>query len=152
MFSLDDILNIAVQLENNGEKVYRRAAARANLASLSSFMIWMADQEATHAEWFEQLKVGAVEMEADPGLVKMGKALLEDVMGERSFSLDDLDLSQVENLQELIRVSIEFEEDTVLFYEMLAAFVREKEGRALLEKIIAEEHRHVRMLQDFLGN
>ena len=152
MFSLEDILNIAVQLENNGEKVYRLAAEKANLASLSSFMVWMADQEAAHAKWFEQLKANAGGMAGDSELVKMGEALLEDVVGEHSFSLDDLDLSQVGNLQQLIRVSIEFEKDTALFYEMLAAFVEEKETRAMLRKIIDEEHRHVRMLQEFLGN
>jgi rubrerythrin len=152
VFSLEDILNIAVQLEKNGEKVYRQAAGRSGRASLSSFMLWMADQEAAHAKWFEQLKATAGEMPGDPALIEMGKRLLEDVVSEHSFSLDDLDLSRIENLQELIRVSVEFEKDTALFYEMLAAFVQEKEGRALLGKIIEEEHRHVRMLQEFLGN
>ena len=82
----------------------------------------------------------------------MGTALLEDIVGEHSFSLDDVDLGRIDNLQELVRVSIEFERDTVLFYEMLAAFVEKKESRRLLTKIIDEEHRHIRMLEECLGN
>jgi rubrerythrin len=152
VFSLEDILDIAIQLEKNGEKVYRQAAERANQTSLRAFMVWMADQEAAHAKWFEQLKVGAGKIAGDPDLVKMGKHLLEDVLGEHSFSLEDLDLARLENLQELIEVTIEFEKDTALFYEMLAAFIQEKESRALLSRIIEEEHRHVRMLQEFIGN
>lgn len=152
MFSLQDILQIAVQLEHNGEAVYRRAAQGTQRESLRSFMTWMADQEAAHTLWFEQLRTSAATTVADPELARIGRALLQDTVGEHSFSLEDMDLSRIENLNELIRVSIEFEKDTVLFYEMLAAFVEETESRSLLEKIIAEEHRHVRMLEEFSAN
>ena len=152
MFSLQDILQIAVQLENNGEAVYRQAADKSSRASLCAFMAWMADQEAAHAQWFQQLKSAAAPIDGDPDLVRMGRELLQDVVGEHSFSLESLDLNRIEDLEELIRVSIEFEKDTVLFYEMLSAFVDASDSRSLLEKIIAEEHRHIRMLEEFVGN
>jgi rubrerythrin len=152
VFSLRDILQIAVQLENNGEKVYRQAAAKSNQGSLCAFMAWMADQEAAHARWFERMRPSVAQDSDDAELLRMGRELLEEVVGGHSFSLDDLDLSRIDKLEELIRVSIEFEKDTALFYEMLAAFVQDQESRSLLEQIIAEEHRHVRMLEEFLGN
>lgn len=152
MFSLQDVIQIAIQLENNGEAVYRRAAEKSNQASLCSFMAWMADQEAAHAQWFGQLKISNTALDGDRDLARMGRELLQDAVGEQSFSLESLDLNRVEDLNELIRVSIEFEKDTVLFYEMLSAFVDTPDGRSLLEKIIVEEHRHIRMLEEFIGN
>jgi rubrerythrin len=50
-----------------------------------------------------------------------------------------------------MRVSAEFEQDTVVFYEMLEPFVEDSRSREDLRLIIEEEKGHLRNLQERLG-
>lgn len=50
MFSLKDIIDIAVQIEQNGERVYRNAAGKIEDPSLRSLLQWLADEETQHAK------------------------------------------------------------------------------------------------------
>ena len=52
MFSIQEILDLAIRLEKNGESVYRTAAAKLFRADLVSLLVWMADEEVKHARWF----------------------------------------------------------------------------------------------------
>jgi rubrerythrin len=80
----------------------------------------------------------------------MGKMILLDVIGEQSFSLKHQDFSKIQHVKDLFEISIEFEKDTVLFYEMLRPFIEDKDVEEQLNTIIAEENRHIRELQGFL--
>jgi rubrerythrin len=82
----------------------------------------------------------------------MGRELFQNILGEKAFSLDEVDLSQVPDIQAVMRISAEFEQDTVVFYEMLEPFVEEPQSREDLRAIIEEEKRHVRDLQKRLEN
>jgi rubrerythrin len=56
----------------------------------------------------------------------------------------------VAHLDELISIFVEFEKDTVLFYEMIAPFIEDGETRTHMEAIIAEENRHIKRLKQFI--
>jgi rubrerythrin len=88
----------------------------------------------------------------DQNLEAMGRELFQNILGEKSFSLDDVDLSRVPDVQTVMRTAAEFEQDTVVFYEMLEPFVEETQGRDHLRLIIEEEKRHRRSLQERLEN
>ena len=75
-----------------------------------------------------------------PRLEEMGKAVLQGVLGEQAFSIDGADFSKMEDLNSLLTLSLEFEKDTVLFYEMLGAFVEDEKVLEQLEQIIEEEN------------
>ena len=47
-------------------------------------------------------------------------------------------------------MSIEFERDTELFYEMLGGFIGDETTLGQLEQIIEEENRHIQVLEEFL--
>jgi rubrerythrin len=82
----------------------------------------------------------------------MGRELFQNILGEKAFSLDDVDLSRVQDIRAVMRIAAEFEQDTVVFYEMLEPFVEETQSRDDLRLIIEEEKRHRRDLQERLGN
>ena len=46
---------------------------------------------------------------------------------------------------------IEFEKDTILFYELLRSFIEEKANVELLDAIIEEEKSHIRLLEEVLN-
>ena len=148
MFTTNEILDIAIRLEKNGEAIYRQAIEKAANPELEAMLRWMADEEVRHAQWFSDLK-GIAQKQADDLLSeKISPDLLGNVIGEQSFSLADIDFDNIEQLAELLDVFIEFENDGILFYEMLLPFLRNEKTRQLLEKIITEEKQHVKTLRE----
>ncbi len=152
MFTTDEIIDLAVQIEQNGESVYRDAISMLSNPDLISLLNWMADEEANHAQWFMGLKDQLEARNANPFVKEMSRELFNELLGEKSFSHKDVDFSRVADVDELMAIFIEFEKDTILFYEMLEPFIEDDRTRADLKKIIAEENNHISRLQDMMGN
>jgi rubrerythrin len=152
MFLIEDIIDLAIQIEQNAEKVYRDAQKKISNPGRSSFLQWLADEEMTHAKWFSGLKKTVNIEQQDPNVVKMGRALLRDVLGSQSFSLRDADFSEIHQISQLLAVAIEFEGDKVTFYRLLLPFIDDAATREFLESIILEEKNHIRRLKKFLKN
>jgi rubrerythrin len=81
---------------------------------------------------------------------EMGREIFTDMLGEKSFSHRDVDFSKIEQAHDLVAVFIEFEQDTVLFYETLKPFIEDNDTLNNLEKILAEENNHIAKLHKFL--
>jgi rubrerythrin len=152
MFTLSDIIEIALQIEKNGESTYRRAQRETSDPSLADLFGLLADEELEHQRWFTEFKGRVGTKPVDQNLEAMGRELFQNILGEKAFSLDEVDLSQVADTRTVMRISAEFEQDTVVFYEMLEPFVEEPRSREDLRVIIEEEKRHVRDLQERLEN
>ena len=150
MFTLSDIIEIALQIEKNGESTYRRAQRETSDPSLADLFGLLADEELEHQRWFTEFKGRVGTKPVDQNLEAMGRELFQNILGEKAFSLDEVDLSQVADTRTVMRISAEFEQDTVVFYEMLEPFVEDPRSREDLRVIIEEEKRHVRDLQERL--
>jgi rubrerythrin len=151
LFTAAELLDIAIKLENNGEDVYRRAAATVKKPELVSLLEWMADEEVQHARFFSELKLRLEKDRANPFIEEMSRELFDDLLGNRNFSLREVDFSSIENQNELIDIFIEFEKDSVIFYKVLEPFVEDPAAREQLQKIIDEENLHIKQLQNFIG-
>lgn len=153
MFTLREISELAVQIENNGETVYRQVAAKVSDPALKTLLEGLANEERLHASWFtrlgERCPGGAVDVNGE--LEAMGRALLAEMLGEQTFSLNIDDLHNAETVTEVIAQAAEFEEDTIVFYEMLSEFIEEPNTAAQLADIIAEERSHILKLKGFSG-
>lgn len=152
MFSLKDIIDIAVQIEKNGERVYRNAAENITDPSLRSILKWLADEEARHIRWFEALQAEVPDDGNYPEQEKMGRDLLQDAVGVQSFALRDADFSSMGKIEDLLALAIEFENDTVLFYKMLQPLIEDQKILDQLHVVIQEEENHARRLEAFLKN
>lgn len=150
MFHISEILDIAIRLETNGEKVYREAIRKVRHPELKKLLKWMSEEEAKHAEWFRTQKERFPEGNDSPILKEMNRDLLNKLIGGQSFSLQDVDFSKIEEVSHLMGVFLEFEKDTILFYEMLQPFIEDPETLAELEVIIDEENRHVKKLNHLI--
>ena len=150
MFTLSEIIDLAIRIEKNGENAYRKAQEEVSNPSLASMLQWLAEEEVEHEKWFTRLKEKAGKLAEDPKLEEMGKAILQGVLGDQAFSIKDADFSKIEDINSLLELSVEFEKDTILFYEMLRAFIDDEETLSQLDKIIEEEKRHVQLLEESL--
>ena len=149
MFAINEILNLAIKLERNGETTYRRATSQIDDSELVALLNWMADEEVQHAKWFSNLKQAVADGESNPILEEMSRAMFEDLVGDQSFSLKEVDFSRIRTVGELMKVFTEFESDTVMFYEILIPFIEDQATLGHLKKIIAEEKHHIERLSEF---
>ena len=148
MFTMGNILDIAVQLEENGERTYRRASQTVSELAVAGLLSTLADDEAAHRAWFEGQRQKLESADTANGeLETMGRRLLRNVLKNQIFSLEDADFSTVDKMEDVLTIAMEFEEDTVLFYEMIGSFISDESTLEGLEGIIAEERKHIRLLK-----
>lgn len=150
MFTFGDIKNIAVQIERNGEDSYLKASKVSTDPKITEILLWMAEQEQKHANWFTNLKSSKpltteqIEMEA------VGQTLLQDMVKGNDFLLDEKNLERSKSVKEVLDISISFEKDTILFYQFLLDFLDDEEDQEQLQLIIAEEQSHITQLEQML--
>jgi rubrerythrin len=149
MFSIIEIIELAIQIEKNGEKIYRQAVSQSKYPELDDLLIGIADEEVEHADWLLALKDEIEKNQDPPQVEEMDWARVGDLIGNQTFSLADVNFSRVENSKQLIGIFIEFENDTILFYEMLKTFLVDEKTIKHLEKIIREEASHIEKLDNF---
>ena len=151
MFTMNDLLEIAIKLEKNGETLYRDSVEKIETEDLKSMLAWMADEEAVHGKWFTELKETLSLETAEARLKKMVPQALQEMMGDKTLSLDDIDFSRFTRLSQLLETFIGFEEDTIQFYELFELFIEDDAVLTGLRTIILEEKNHVETLNDMMA-
>lgn len=152
MFSATELLDMAIKLEKNGEAVYREAIGKVAKPEFVTLLEWMADEEVKHADFFSDLKHKLETGSEHPFMEEMSRELFDDLLGDKNFSLKEIDFSAIEKSDDLINIFIEFEKDSVIFYKVIEPFVEDSVAREHLRKIIEEEYRHIKHLQEFVGS
>jgi rubrerythrin len=109
----------------------------------------LAEEEVKHVEFFAKRMDALKQKRENPFLDEMGTSMLKDILGNQTFSLKDTDVSKIRSVEELVAVAIEFERDTILFYELVGSFMTDEEGRRELKEIIEEEERHVKLFESY---
>ncbi len=151
MFSANEILDIAIKLEKNGEVVYRDAIEKVSNPELITLLEWMANEEVKHANWFAELKLKLDQKGVNPFMETMSRELFNDLLGDKNFFLKDVDFSSVSEIDDLIAIFIEFEKDSVRFYQVLEPFIGDPVSLESLKKIIDEENCHIKRMQELIG-
>jgi len=150
MFTGNDLLDIAIKMEENGKTAYDTAQKTTQNKKLKALLQWMAQEEACHQLWFQQQKETRIQDPNSTDFAEMLPDVLQEMMGKKSLSLDEVDFSKITHTRQMLETFIDFENDTVLFYEFLETFIQDKEALDGLEKIIREETAHVNKLAEML--
>ena len=147
MFTVTDICNIAIQIEQNGAEIYRNASKTVKDPKLAKALADLAKEEENHAEWFKSIQSDQVLSTEQKEMEAIGRSLLQDIVKNNSFSLDKKTLENANDPGELITQSIELEQDTILFYEILLDFLDNDQTIEQLKIIIKEEQNHIKKLE-----
>jgi len=149
MFSASEIYGLAIRIEKNGEAFYREALKKFSSPSISSLLEYLADEEVRHVETFTKEK-RKIDVSKDYPIPDENiSEELEKILGDQKFSLAEVDLSKIRSLPELLQIAEEFEEDTILFFQMIASFIEDRNTLNEVEKIITEEKEHIKLLRQF---
>ena len=149
MFSLHEIYDLAVRIEKNGEAFYRKAMKQFPDEGLKSMLTHLAEDEVKHQEFFARKKETLGLNAEDPEIEAVASGILQGILGDQTFSLKEANPADLKSERALLNLAVEFENDTILFYEMLTPLVSQTQTLKGLEEIIQEEKRHIETLQAF---
>ncbi len=142
VFDIGEIFQIAVQIEENGEKFYRYAAQLTDDANLKSTFIMLAEDEVKHKKTFWEMcdkKCQYEPFESYPGEYQQ---YVEAYTADIIFNIGNFekDMSSVKDPVSAFDFAIRRELDSILFYHEIKKFVKGDEK--LIDSIIDEERRH----------
>jgi rubrerythrin len=151
MFTLYEICDLAIQIEKNGEGFFRNAEERISEPSLKALFLWLAEQEVRHEKWFRQKKESSKTGSETFALDEMSSKMLQDIVADQRFSLGEVEIDQINTVEDLLSIAIEFEEDTIIFFRMISSLLEDAESLGGLDEIIEEEKRHIEALKNYQG-
>ncbi len=148
-FSADEVFEMAMDIEKNGEAYYRKALTLAKSAGVKTVLTDLMEQEQHHYATFKGLRDNLPPRASLPTVA--------DPESEEYLYLDALVKSRLFNTTreaealaaksgneiEALRSALVFEKDTVLFFQTMKAMTDERLGRGDIDRIIEEEHRHI---------
>jgi rubrerythrin len=156
-FSAGEVFEMAKNIERNGAKFYRKAADQFDDKIASDLLMELAEMEDDHLRTFTEMKadLSARELEGtvfDP----YGESglYLQAMASEHVFDVkvDPSDaLTGKETLEDILKISIKLEKDSILFYYGLKSLVPDVLGKERLEDIIEQEFGHISTLSEKLS-
>jgi rubrerythrin len=152
MFNVNEILQIAVNIEKNAVSFYSKAAEQVKDPELTEMFSKLAEWEVSHITHFGKLKDDLTGHLADgAGFDPDGEAALylKAISDGKIFKVEltEKDLMELpEDPAEIIKAAIAREKDSVIFYQALLEMVPSGMGRDQVKSIIDEEMSHVRYL------
>jgi rubrerythrin len=149
-FSADDVFEMAEQLERNGAKFYRQAAAEVPGDEAKALLNELAAMEDDHEKTFAAMRAELAAAEKagtvfDPE--GEASAYLRALADTKVFFDKKIDTS---SLREILKDAVTAEKDSIVFYLGMREMVPEKLGKGRLDAIIKEEMGHIRLLAKHL--
>jgi len=145
-FNADEVFEMAEQMERNGEKFYKSAAATIDDEAHKKLLLELAAMEVDHEKTFKAMRsdLKAAEKSATVFDPESEAALyLRALVDTRVFFEKKVDVSSMEKI---LKAAIEAEKDSIVFYLGMKNAVPEKFGQDRIEGIIKEEMGHIRLL------
>jgi rubrerythrin len=145
-FNADDIFEIAQQMERNGAKFYRTAAAAAREDTAKEFLQKLAAMEDDHEKVFLKMRSQlSAEEKVSTVFDPEGESIhyLRALADTRVFFEKEIDTS---SMQAILKDAITAEKDSIVFYLGMREAVPEHLGRDRLDNVIKEEMEHIRLL------
>jgi rubrerythrin len=151
-FSADEIFEMAQQIERNGARFYRRAASAAKAAGGAPFFLKLAAMEDTHEKIFARMRgeltaAERIKRTSDPE--NQGPAYLRAWADRQVFDVRSDPAERItgrEEIEDIVRMAIGLEKDSVVFYLGMKDAVPERMGRSKVDEIIQEEMGHIGLL------
>ncbi|MBU0580352.1 MAG: ferritin family protein [Candidatus Margulisbacteria bacterium] len=147
IFAINELLNFAVKIEEEGIAFYKDMAAKAKNNDAKDLYNYLMKEEVDHRKTFQGM-LNNVSKEVSPGTYSdeynsYMRALVESTV----FKKDDKQKASISNDSEAMEFAIDKEKDSILFYLGMKEYVQDK-NKSAIDKVIEEERTHVVKLLD----
>ena len=150
-FTVDEVFEMAEQLEKNGAEFYRNAAASIKNKENKKILLDLAAMEDDHEKIFAEMHASLTSGEKqsntfDPEEETM--AYLKALVDTRVFFKKEIDTS---SMKEILKAALVAEKEAIVFFMGLKDMVPENLGKNRLEDIIKEEMTHIKLIGGMLA-
>lgn len=150
-FAGEEILEMAIRIEENGKAFYESLAKSAKEESLRRLFTYLAGEEKKHIAAFQGLRrlsketiiTAPYEWEEAATYLKA----LADTKVFTDYSEGTALMKKAETPLGAIDVAISFEKESILFYDGMLDIVTEQ-GKKVVEEVIEQEKDHIRKLSE----
>ncbi|MCD6272914.1 MAG: ferritin family protein [Deltaproteobacteria bacterium] len=149
-FNMDEIFEMAEQIEKNGAKFYRKAAEEIAESSNKDLLLDLAQMEDQHQKTFASLRTQLSKDENAPtvfdpdGEAALYLRALADI---RIFFEKEIDVTSMEKI---LKEALVAEKDSIVFYLGMKDLVPDDLGKEKIDQIIKEEMAHIKLLSNKL--
>ena len=150
IFAGSEIVEIGIQIEQNGRDFYNTLARQSNNTAASGIFKYLAGEEVKHIAVFQNILSKAGEYE--PVGLDAGQyfAYMNALAGEYVFTQKDkgegID-KRIKSDKEAVDTGIGFEKDSIIFYEGMKKAVPEYDLK-VIDELIVQEQAHLMQLID----
>lgn len=151
-FNAAEVFQIAVEIEENGRAFYEKAMAKIEDGEVRAIFKDLAQQEVEHKRKFQELKA-QLPTEAAQSTVydpNNESALYLKMMADghvfRTSESVDTQIAKVQDAVDALRMAMEFEKDSVIFFLSMQDATEEEKGRRFIGLLVKEEQEHLRRL------
>lgn len=156
-FNADEIFAMAIEIEQNGAKFYRKAAEHAETEEIKEMLLGMAIMEDGHEDGFKAMRSELTDADKeqvtfDPeGEAELYLQSMADSHGTEGKKSVDVELTGKESVKEILETALNAEKDSIIFYLSMRKFLPSQSGKDKVNDIIAEEIGHITLLGNQLA-
>jgi rubrerythrin len=148
-FNVDEIFEMAQEIEHNGAKFYREAADNAKDKSVKKLFTDLAVMEDGHEKIFANMRKDLSASMKEPTVYDPDNQVVKYLQTMAAFhgmegkAAPTQKFTGKESLEEVLRSALQAEKNSIAFYVGIKDLVSEKKGREKVQGIIVEEMMHV---------
>lgn len=153
-YDKNDIIEMAIKIEKRGYTFYNEASKKVDInTSTKELFTQLRDEEVKHEETFRNLRnrLDLIQL-TDEINWSEEEDYIGSMVNERLFDSPDKVIQLVKdakNTDELIDLAIDFEKETLHYFQSISKYITERKAKAALEEIINEEITHIKRLKEF---
>ncbi|MEJ5301013.1 MAG: ferritin family protein [Thermodesulforhabdaceae bacterium] len=151
-FNAAEVFDIAINIEENGKAFYTQAAQLVENVDVKNLFLELAKEEENHKARFAELKKLLPPQAQQPTVPDISDELdayIKMMAQEHIFNSPsgvEQELKKISSVQDALRLAIQFEKDSVLFFVSMKEATDDTRGREMIDLLIKEEQEHVKRL------
>ena len=159
-FSILEAVEVALMMEEEGIRFYTLAERKTGDAEMKKLFSLLREKEHLHIETFRRLYGELAARASDPDaelwlldteISSYFRAAVDSTVFPTKGSAETA-LAGLHDATDILRFALRLEKDSILFYHEVLANAPWPEAKELIEKVIAEERRHVVFIHEKLAS
>ncbi|MGI6453806.1 MAG: ferritin-like domain-containing protein [Syntrophomonadaceae bacterium] len=153
-FRGEEIIEIAVQMEQSGKLFYEKASQVTEDAKLKEMLIYLAQEEDKHIEDFtklgEKLNYSFLPVETYAGEYE---DYVRSLVNSHIFNINQVEdlIKEIKSDKDILRFALSFEKDSIVFFQELKN-MGNKIAKEVIEDLINEERGHIKKIGAIFNN
>ncbi|MEM5787193.1 MAG: ferritin family protein [Syntrophobacteraceae bacterium] len=149
-FNAAEVYKIAITIEENGKRFYEESQKSIDVPEVKQLFAELAQQEVDHKHRFESLMAQIPPASSAPTVWDPENELDKYIkmMADMHIFVGDItgQVTQVKDARSALKMAIEFEKDSVIFFLSLEDAMAGQKDQELIKTLVKEEQAHLRRL------